>query len=433
MAEESDPEVPNGNGKRPAGPTSGLVYGGRQKWTKTHPLVHVGRHFCRTVIMLPDTRSLLLNGIEFLQDKGATPAEDYTHSYVFSLGISLTHALMNDSARREQTIFKALLERVPGLQEQLLDAGAEEFGIITEAVRAPFNVLGLYLLQKLRKGIAGARSDDSKSIKGDLITWLVPTNEDRLIPPLNHSQKCLRGFHHPRTGMLLCPVDLDWGDADIRSKLDDGSLAPTGDQWPLFIYENETYDPSDGWSGFLRGVLLVKAYKQIFLSPSSVEHTDRSKSSRVGNARLHGMKCVNVPSIAYIATQVRFTLSSASTFARSDEVSDSGRFYDNLMEFLLQPDEQEEVAELLVWWNRPVPAHWASSKMKAQRLAKNALKAAEAAEVAAGASTAEAAAAAGESTVDAAAGASTADAAAAAGTGAAMAVAGGAAPRAVGE
>jgi hypothetical protein len=49
-------------------------------------------------------------------------------------------------------------------------------------------------------------------------------------------------------------------------------------------------------------LLVFKAYKHIFTSPSSVDKTP--KATRSGNARIHGMTRVTPASIAYIATQV---------------------------------------------------------------------------------------------------------------------------------
>jgi hypothetical protein len=46
----------------------------------------------------------------------------------------------------------------------------------------------------------------------------------------------------------------------------------------------------------------LQAYKYIFTSPSSVEK--EPKATRSGNARIHGMTRVTMPSIAYVATQV---------------------------------------------------------------------------------------------------------------------------------
>src|ERR1700690_3856224 len=96
----------------------------------------------------------------------------------------------------------------------------------------------------------------------------------------------------------------------------------TGDQWPIFLYNEYRYDPEDPWSGLFRSTLLVsvsfsilimafytqalQAYKHVFTSPSSVDK--EAKATRSGNARIHGMTRVTMASIAYIATQVRESL-----------------------------------------------------------------------------------------------------------------------------
>jgi hypothetical protein len=95
-----------------------------------------------------------------------------------------------------------------------------------------------------------------------------------------------------------------------------------------------------------------QAYKHVFTSPSSVEKVP--KATRSGNARIHGMTSVTPASIAYIATQARFALSSASVFSRTDSVTDSERFYHSVLEYFddVDVDEQREIDELLIWWNR---------------------------------------------------------------------------------
>jgi hypothetical protein len=110
----------------------------------------------------------------------------------------------------------------------------------------------------------------------------------------------------------------------------------------------------------------MQAYKHIFTSPSSVDK--EPKATRSGNARLHGMTCVTLPSIAYVATQVRhihclivhlnvisqvrFALASSPVFSRSDTVTDSERFYNSVLDLFEDAQEKGEVNELLVWWNR---------------------------------------------------------------------------------
>lgn len=43
---------------------------------------------------------------------------------------------------------------------------------------------------------------------------------------------------------------------------------------------------------------------------------------------------------------------SSPTFTRSDTVTDSERFYNSVVDFLEDPDEQEVVGDLIVWWNQ---------------------------------------------------------------------------------
>jgi hypothetical protein len=51
-------------------------------------------------------------------------------------------------------------------------------------------------------------------------------------------------------------------------------------------------------------------------------------------------------------SQVRFALSSASTYSRTDTETDSERFYNTVLELLDDPLEKKEVSELLDWWNQ---------------------------------------------------------------------------------
>lgn len=40
-------------------------------------------------------------------------------------------------------------------------------------------------------------------------------------------------------------------------KLMNGEIQVAGDQWPVFLYANYSYDPEDPWNGLLRSGLLV--------------------------------------------------------------------------------------------------------------------------------------------------------------------------------
>jgi hypothetical protein len=84
-----------------------------------------------------------------------------------------------------------------------------------------------------------------------------------------------RGFHHERTGALLCPTGLDWANAEyvlelvftvmlltpfkqrVKEKLRSGEMIVSRDQWPVFLYHGYNYDPEDPWNGLFRSALLV--------------------------------------------------------------------------------------------------------------------------------------------------------------------------------
>lgn len=64
----------------------------------------------------------------------------------------------------------------------------------------------------------------------------------------------------------------------------------------------------------------------------------------------------------HLNPQVRFALSSSSVFSRTDSTTDSERFYESILELLEDIDEQQEVNDLLKWWNM-----WAISKINHTR------------------------------------------------------------------
>lgn len=66
---------------------------------------------------------------------------------------------------------------------------------------------------QLKKGSSSARSDDTKSLKSAILDWITPRGQ-ALTPALSRNVKIDRGFHHERTGALLCPADMDWSNAE---------------------------------------------------------------------------------------------------------------------------------------------------------------------------------------------------------------------------
>ncbi|KAG2138133.1 hypothetical protein BD769DRAFT_1626615 [Suillus cothurnatus] len=249
---------------------------------------------------------------------------------------SLSDLLISHGRHFGQTVFAlcnypSLLtnDSYPGLLDRLKDGSNEEI---------------LHVGELIGKGAAGARGDDTKALKSAVLDWISPKGEV-IQPPLHRNSKIDRGFNHKLTGSLLCPSGLDWNDSQTKEDLHSGKMLVCGDQWLIFLYAHYVYDHDDPWSSLYKSHLLVCAYKHVFTSPT------------------------------YIATQVRFTLSSSSVFSQTDTSTDSETFYHSLLDLLEDPGEFKEVDELLTWWNhqifptssatkRPISANSALSKIR---------------------------------------------------------------------
>ncbi|KAJ3549152.1 hypothetical protein NMY22_g988 [Coprinellus aureogranulatus] len=293
---------------------SALSWGPRKRPNlHTDPLIHHGRHFGRSVFAFANIHALIISGLS--ADEDSPPETQQLSLNDGDLRRILTRSYRE---RRELRVFKKLLSMIPGFEDRLMSSSEEEM---------------MAIASMLQKGAASARSDDTKSLKGVILDWIGP-----LDPPLSRNVKHNRGFHHDRTGFLLCPSELDWTDPEVKNQLRNKELTVTGSHWPIFVYKNERYDPDDPWKGLFRNELL--GFKHIFTSPSSVEQ--EPKATRSGNARIHGMTYVSPASLAYAFTQVRFALSSAGVFSRTDSETDSETFYTSVLELLEDPFEQDE-------------------------------------------------------------------------------------------
>ena len=112
---------------------------------------------------------------------------------------------------REELVFKELLKLCPDLEERIMNNSEEEVGIIADLVS--LNVLRplvlIIVVPQIQKGVNGARADDTKGLKTSIVDWITPPGQN-LDPLINRKVKSMRGFHHKRTGALLCPAGLDW-------------------------------------------------------------------------------------------------------------------------------------------------------------------------------------------------------------------------------
>ncbi|KAG2347117.1 hypothetical protein BDR05DRAFT_974185 [Suillus weaverae] len=227
--------------------------------------------------------------------------------------------------RCEHRVFMDLIDSYPGLLNHLMMGEEEDV---------------IHIGDLLNKGASGARGNNTKTLKSAVLEWLVP-----------RGQVSDHGFNHEVTSALLCPTGLDWSDTATKLSLKSGETTVHGNQWPMFLYAGYEYDPEAPWKGLLRGEILIfvsLVLKHVFMSPSLVDR--EPKAMRSSNTYLHSMKSVTKGSLAYVTTQVQFALSSSSVFSCTDTVTDSEIFYHSILDLLEDPNESEEVVDLMMWW-----------------------------------------------------------------------------------
>ncbi|KAF9461196.1 hypothetical protein BDZ94DRAFT_1196493, partial [Collybia nuda] len=246
--------------------------------------------------------------------------------------------------------------------------------IKTSIVNLDPHALGTYY-SMLMKGASDARSDDIRNIKIGVASWLNKYPSTR--PPLNPEDRLSRGFQHDTIGRLLCPVEFDWNNMEVRAKLracEDG-FDPSSSFFIRCLYPSNTADPNDVENGFLRGSLLVKTFSTIFTSPSSAQHIKDDhnddtenfpsltrhtlfKSPKSNIATKLQLENVTPCAIAYSADlQLHFSLTDAPSWKATYNSFSYEDFYNFVIDYF--EDTPTVVAKdnshaLLKWWNKQI-------------------------------------------------------------------------------
>ncbi|KAG1844123.1 hypothetical protein C8R48DRAFT_618287, partial [Suillus tomentosus] len=197
-------------------------------------------------------------------------------------------------------------------------------------------------------------------------------------PPVDSDDKNYRGFTSDACGRLLCPAELDWNSPAVKAGIRDRSEGHivTDLSFPAFVYEKYTANADNLEEGLFKGKILLQGYKAIFTSPSSAKDVEgdgdgadviannrRAKKSSCGIkvkkhvAQIIKMDKVTPRSIAYVACQVRFALSSVTSWRSVDGDFDYIQFWRSIVDFFEKPpgrEAQRRVNKLLEWWTRKV-------------------------------------------------------------------------------
>ncbi|KAJ7290571.1 hypothetical protein C8J57DRAFT_1493280 [Mycena rebaudengoi] len=311
-----------------------------------------------------------------------------------------------DEVRKLES-FKILSATIPKFGEDMIDLGGHK-------------KLRNMVCAEIQDGLGGARSDDTSTLKGTVIEYLMPppppsvpreppAEPTLLSPPLSRTgSKAGHGWMHPRTAELLCPLKY-MANPETYTKIRDGELSVTGLMMPRFMYrDGHAYDENDLDAGFLEGHTFRAAMKQIYQGPSAALQADGYNRGKAGNAALNGISALTPRDVAYVAIQLRFALSSVQNWSTSDGDFSYSDFYWNVVDSL----SGEEGAEIIQRLNfnvfgtreaskRSAPAESEGDndfdRLAAQRAAKRARKEADS-QAAATATTAAAAATAAAAT-----------------------------------
>ncbi|KAJ7689716.1 hypothetical protein B0H17DRAFT_849093, partial [Mycena rosella] len=241
------------------------------------------------------------------------------------------HTLEQDRLYRG---FQELLKFVPGLKLALVNTH-------------PLELAEIY--SQLRKGAASAHGDDTGSVRAAMVEWVPKGTKE----PLIATSRVNRGIEGEVTGPLICPVDYDLADPEVRAKIADGDSAfkITADQWPRGVYFNSVYDPADEEKGLFKSSSLVQTFLHIFTSPQSAVKFEAEDASGEENVRPAGAGPPRKK------RKHRFSLSDALQWNEQDGDFDYVLYYNNIVDWFEAspgPIAQKKVDELLAWWDRYV-------------------------------------------------------------------------------
>ncbi|KAF4566596.1 hypothetical protein EYR36_012027 [Pleurotus pulmonarius] len=99
------------------------------------------------------------------------------------------------------------------------------------------------------------------ALKDKLPSFLLVDTGESLVPPISSTgDKSDRGWNHPATAHLLCPIELDPCSETINS-IKDGAIIVDAEQLPRFLYPHDyTLDDDDMFHDIFRGYLMLRLH-----------------------------------------------------------------------------------------------------------------------------------------------------------------------------
>ncbi|KAG2136785.1 hypothetical protein BD769DRAFT_1664314 [Suillus cothurnatus] len=206
-----------------------------------------------------------------------------------------------------------------------------------------------------------ARSNDTGSLMREGLVYMLKNPEtDQFNPPLlKQHGKVARGWNHPQTARLLCPMRMldtfDKNPQDFMDKVKEGRITITVAKLPTYLYDESMLDPARKNQGCLRGYYLKRVFRHIFTGPSSAISATAHKGTKAPKGRIHSMTSPLPRAIAYAAVQAYFQLSSATQWRQQIEDFDLVLFYDRVVDMFERNTNEKWVQETLDHWKLETP------------------------------------------------------------------------------
>ncbi|KAF7359834.1 hypothetical protein MVEN_00708800 [Mycena venus] len=239
--------------------------------------------------------------------------------------------------------WRIMCEIIPDFSEQMIGLGVN-------------NKLRKQVCTEIQAGLNGARGDDTRSLKADILNYLepppalpVPNAEGDDQPPkvpkmAAKGTKADRGFFNPLTTRLLMPVKYP-ATEETFSQIRDGAKPIYGTEIPYFMYrDGMEVDPDDMDEGFLESHVMFATAKHIHQGPTAALKGPGVTRGKAGNAALNGITALIDRDVAYVACQARFGMSSQQNWNMHDGTFNYSDFYWSVVD-VLRGDEGQDIID----------------------------------------------------------------------------------------
>ncbi|KAG1904887.1 uncharacterized protein F5891DRAFT_1184309 [Suillus fuscotomentosus] len=213
-----------------------------------------------------------------------------------------------------------------------------------------------------------ARSDDTGSLMREGLVYMLKNPEtDQFNPPLlKQHGKIVRGWNHPQTARLLCPMRMldvfDKNPQDFMDKVKEGKIEVVFEDTTSNVYACLSYPCSSNTI-----LPFEQVFRHIFTGPSSAISATAHKGTKAPKGRIHGMTSPLPRAIAYAAVQAYFQLSSATQWRQQIGDFDLVLLYDRVVNmFEGNSINKQWVQETLDHWKSETPGLLQRGRSKAR-------------------------------------------------------------------